>query len=733
MLRYGTRAGCLVLGLVAALAIAATGLIVVGGTSRGSTPQDAVVGRIVVAHQDGATARSSRIDTLLETAKGLVPLHLASGLPAAPGSRISVRHPRYVDGAIVAGDLAKLGPPGPTYGDTKIGPVNFTPGPRKVLVLLLQIPGQAAPGNADAVRGAIFTAPNSANAFVNEETFGQLSLTGKLRSDGDVYGPYTVGSASGTCDSVNWGTSGEAAFKAATGMDAETWDNVIFVFQATACNFSGEGEIGQLVAGKARHAWVNPTFTNGVPTTSVVAHELGHNFGVDHAGGFNCSVNGVRVSFTEACATDPAQNQYADPFDVMGNGARQENAYHKWESGWLPPSSAQTVVRDGTYLIAPEDSASSAVQLLEVPREVALAVPSYWLDFRQPFGSYFDNFSATDPVVQGVSIRYANSSAMPHPSKSWLIDTTPATSTFADAALGLGQTFSDPGRGVSITTLAVSPLGALVRISIANGADTTPPGSPSGLTVARGGDGLDFAWTPADDDSGTAQHYRLRRNGVLLADVWANTAVDPSPLAGRTSSYDVSAVDPSGNEGHAARIDVAISDVSAPAAPTDLAATVKGSAVRVSWSPATDDVAVGSYEVDRDGQPIAYGLQATQIGDPGVSPGTHAYTVRAIDTSGNAGPFSPPLNVVVSGSAVVQAGTSARLKTVKTVKVRRVGKHRVLLSWKAQRGARRYQVLRAGKKPLLLATVKKVQYTDGKAPTGKLTAARYVVRAVLSS
>jgi len=59
--------------------------------------------------------------------------------------------------------------------------------------------------------------------------------------------------------------------------------------------------------------------------------------------------------------------------------------------------------------------------------------------------------------------------------------------------------------------------------------------------------------------------------------------------------------------------------------------------------------------------------------------------------------------------------------------------HRAILSWKAQRGARRYQVLRAGKKPLLLATVKNVQYTDGKAPIGKLTAARYVVRAVLSS
>jgi len=89
--------------------------------------------------------------------------------------------------------------------------------------------------------------------------------------------------------------------------------------------------------------------------------------------------------------------------------------------------------------------------------------------------------------------------------------------------------------------------------------------------------------------------------------------------------------------------------------------------------------------------------------------------------------------VLVSGPAAVRSATRAHLKTVKVVQLRRVGKHRVLLSWKAQRGARRYQVLRAGKKPLLLATVKKMHYTDGKAPAGKLKRSRYVVRAVLSS
>jgi hypothetical protein len=56
----------------------------------------------------------------------------------------------------------------------------------------------------------------------------------------------------------------------------------------------------------------------------------------------------------------------------------------------------------------------------------------------------------------------------------------------------------------------------------------------------------------------------------------------------------------------------------------------------------------------------------------------------------------------------------------------------VLVSWKPQRGAGRYQVLRSGKPLKLLATVRKVQYLDGHAPTGKLAKSRYVVRAVLN-
>jgi hypothetical protein len=736
MLRASPRLGSAALLLVAGLALLCGG----AATPSASAVSDAtVVGRIVVAHQDGATPTDTRMIPLLETTQGPIALRLPQGLPAPLGTRLTVKHPRYVDGAIVGGGLSYLGPPTiPVQGNQFVGPADFTPGPKKVLVLLAQIAGQPAPGSADAIRNIVFTAPYSANAFIQQESFGQLSLTGKLRSDGDVYGPYLVTSAAkaGVCDNVAWGQDAEKQFNTTTHQVAESWDEVIVVFQSSDCPFSGVGEVGDLNAGVgARHAWINAIGSNGVPTTSVLAHELGHNFGADHAGGLQCTQNGVRISFSDACAVSETTetpdtelpDQYLDPFDVMGNGIHEESAYHRWESGWLPATSAETVTTSGTYLIAPEETPMSAVQLLEVPRGFSLQ--SYWLDFRQPLGAPFDDFSASDPVVNGVSIRLANSSAMAHPAKSWLIDTTPATNDFSDAPLALGKTYTDPVRGISITTLAVSPLGALVRITVPNGSDTTAPGPASGLTASVVGGAVHLSWTAGSDDSGIVQHYRVMRNGVLLSDVYQTATDDTAPLGGRTSTYSVTAIDAAGNESTPVQVQVALADTTAPGAPGGLGASISGSGVNLSWSPALDDVGVAWYEVDRDGQQIANGWQSTTLSDPNVAAGTHTYEVRAFDSAGNASAFASLRVVVVGPAAVVVA--KAKLQTVTALKLKRVGKHRVLVSWKATRGARRYQVLRSGKKPTLLATVKKVQYLDGHATTGALVKSRYVVRAVL--
>jgi hypothetical protein len=76
-------------------------------------------------------------------------------------------------------------------------------------------------------------------------------------------------------------------------------------------------------------------------------------------------------------------------------------------------------------------------------------------------------------------------------------------------------------------------------------------------------------------------------------------------------------------------------DTTAPSAPT-VTAAASGSSVQVTWTPATDDQALGGYLVTRDGQPLTIVDPSTTSLLDAVSPATaHTYVVTAFDTAGN--------------------------------------------------------------------------------------------------
>lgn len=77
-------------------------------------------------------------------------------------------------------------------------------------------------------------------------------------------------------------------------------------------------------------------------------------------------------------------------------------------------------------------------------------------------------------------------------------------------------------------------------------------------------------------------------------------------------------------------------DTTAPSAP-NLSATAAHPDVDLSWTSSVDDVALGGYLINRDGQPIAAtGPMATSYRDGEVDTAApHAYVVTAFDTNGN--------------------------------------------------------------------------------------------------
>jgi hypothetical protein len=119
-----------------------------------------------------------------------------------------------------------------------------------------------------------------------------------------------------------------------------------------------------------------------------------------------------------------------------------------------------------TFDLVPTELPSNGIQALRVVRDAATAkTSSYYVEYRQTLGA-FDTTASN-----GVFIHLAPApTTKEHP---FLLDMNPATSTFADAALPLGGTFSDPDGKVKITLVSRSSASAQIRFEFPAGSSGT--------------------------------------------------------------------------------------------------------------------------------------------------------------------------------------------------------------------------------------------------------------------
>ncbi|MGD9009454.1 MAG: fibronectin type III domain-containing protein [Desulfobacteraceae bacterium] len=121
------------------------------------------------------------------------------------------------------------------------------------------------------------------------------------------------------------------------------------------------------------------------------------------------------------------------------------------------------------------------------------------------------------------------------------------------------------------------------------------------------------------------------------------------------------------------------SDTQAPSVPTGLnASTVTGTAITLTWSASTDNVATTGYRIFRDGTELATSV-TTSHADSGLSPDTqYQYTVSAYDGAGNESAQSSALSVSTpaesAGSCGTQTGTVVAIP-FKYVMPKNVGKY----------------------------------------------------------
>lgn len=193
------------------------------------------------------------------------------------------------------------------------------------------------------------------------------------------------------------------------------------------------------------------------------------------------------------------------------------------------------------------------------------------------------------------------------------------------------------------------------NFTITNSAPDTS--APTAATLSASGTtttSTNLSWSGATDNIGVTG-YDVYQNGVFRASTASTSFVANGLTAATAYSFYVIAKDAAGNVSPASNtvnVTTLAPDTTAPTAPTLSASGTTASSTNLSWTGATDNVGVTSYDVYRNGTFLA-STAATTYAVTGLTAST-AYTfyVIAKDAAGNASVASNTVNVTTLVNSV---------------------------------------------------------------------------------
>ena len=307
----------------------------------------------------------------------------------------------------------------------------------------------ADPFPVSQIQTAVFggTGTNSVAEFYKEVSYGQQLLAGTVANNGAGGWLVSTSATPTTCDTAKIEAAAQAA-ATARGYVLANYQNLVYLFSnnVPGCGWSGLAYIGW------GRAYIKQT-TNLL----VIAHELGHNFGLLHAASLRCTGAVIGGS----CSS----SEYGDPFDVMGNiGAMHFNAMQKSKLSWIAPSTVITQTAGvGAYSLAPLELAGGTRYAVTIP---TTRTRTYWAEYRQPIG--FDAGLSSKPN-NGAQVRVGlpfESLCSSCADDTEILDMTPATSTHNDATLLAGRHYIDPLTGVSMSVMGTTPTSMSLLVQV---------------------------------------------------------------------------------------------------------------------------------------------------------------------------------------------------------------------------------------------------------------------------
>lgn len=208
---------------------------------------------------------------------------------------------------------------------------------------------------------------------------------------------------------------------------------------------------------------------------------------------------------------------------------------------------------------------------------------------------------------------------------------------------------------VQVWTCTGNPNQVWNGLATASG-DTQPPTIPGNLKLANlGCKSATLSWSASTDNLGVS-NYDVYHDGQLLATVGGSTLSTTLALApGASWGLYVNARDVAGNVSQASttlpvKVPPCTVDTQAPTAPTGLSGSVAGTTATLTWTAATDNVAVTAYDVYRNDAKV--GSTATvRFTDSGLAVNTaYRYALTARDGQANVSARSATLTLTTGGA-----------------------------------------------------------------------------------
>lgn len=280
---------------------------------------------------------------------------------------------------------------------------------------------------------------NGVNSFFTQSSYGKTSIVLGAAVAGnspDVTNvlrlPRTAASYATTGDSGGL-HSDARALAAAAGFNLANYQFIGVVFSSLSnisgskINYGGLGDIN------GPHTWYNGLFS-----FSILAHELGHNYGLDHS-------NLWKVTDGNPVSPTGTTLEYSDPFDIMGSGNLIEHHYSHWNKSilqWIPDTAVTTVSTNGMYRVHRFDAQGANLSNALALKIVRNGVQDYWIGHRRA--------TTTASMDNGAYVLWGYNQV----THGDLLDLATPGNSATDAALQVGASFNDAAAGITLTTVA---------------------------------------------------------------------------------------------------------------------------------------------------------------------------------------------------------------------------------------------------------------------------------------